>query len=114
MRRCASFSRRTPIMHYWRAAKAGRSAKIVPIRGNISMATERKFAKKLPLTMAFTVLLVAAFGAGCKGFFQAPTLSSIAIQPPTPQIQVGPTTTATLQAYGTYSPDDTRSLLTSG
>jgi len=78
------------------------------------MATERKLAgKKLPLTIAFTVLLVAAFGAGCKGFFQSPTLSSIVIQPPSPQVEVGPTTTLTLQAYGTYS-DNTRSQITSG
>ena len=87
-------------MHYWRAAKAGRSAKIIPIRGDTIMATERKFAKKLPLTMAFTVLLVAAFGAGCKGFFQSPTISTIAIQPPSPQVQVG--LTFTLQAWAIF------------
>ena len=26
--------------------------------------------RKLPLTLAFAVLVAAAFGAGCKGFFQ--------------------------------------------
>jgi len=76
------------------------------------MATERKRSgKKLPLVIAFTVLLIAAFGAGCSGFFQPPTLSSIAIQPPTPSVEVGQTTT--VAAYGTYS-DNTRSVISSG
>src|ERR1017187_1033086 len=78
------------------------------------MATGRGFSgNRLPLTAAFAVLLVAAFGAGCKGFFTGNTLNSIAIQPPSPQVQVGSTTTATLQAWGTYS-DNTRSQITSG
>lgn len=67
--------------------------------------------KRLPLTVAFTLLLLAAFGAGCNGFFTSPTLSSIAIQPPTPSVEVGQT--ATLQAWGTYS-DNSRSQITSG
>ena len=76
------------------------------------MATERVLAgKKLPLTIAFTVLLVAAFGAGCNGFFQSPTLSSIAIQPTAPAVDVDKT--VSLQAWGTYS-DNTRSQITSG
>jgi hypothetical protein len=66
------------------------------------MATGRKLTgKKLPLTIAFTVLLVAAFGAGCKGFFQPPTLNSISINPTSPSVQL--TQTATLQAYGVNS-----------
>jgi hypothetical protein len=78
------------------------------------MATGRGFSgNRLPLAAAFAVLLVAAFGAGCKGFFPGNTLNSIAIQPPSPQIQVGPTTTVTLQAWGTYS-DNSRSQITSG
>lgn len=75
------------------------------------MATERKFAKKLPLTIAFTVMLVAAFGAGCNGFFQSPTLSSLAIQPSSPQVNVAQT--QVVSAWGTYS-DNTRSQITSG
>jgi hypothetical protein len=76
------------------------------------MATGHELAgKKLPLIIAFTVLLVAAFGAGCNGFFQAPTLSSVAIQPPTPSVEVGQTTT--VQAWGVYS-DNSRSQITSG
>ena len=76
------------------------------------MLSGRTFAaKRLPLTIAFTVLLVASFGAGCTGFFPKNTLNSIAIQPPTPTVTVG--TPQTLLAYGTYS-DNSRSLITSG
>ena len=67
--------------------------------------------RKLPLTLAFAVLVAAAIGAGCKGFFQNPTLSAISIQPPSPQVQVGQSTT--LQAWGTYS-DNSRSQIKSG
>jgi Bacterial Ig-like domain (group 2) len=76
------------------------------------MATGRGFAgKRLPLTVAFAVLLVAAFGAGCKNFFQDPTLSSVSIQPTKPQVNVGQT--LTLQAWGTYS-DNSRKQIKSG
>ena len=69
--------------------------------------------RKLALTLAFTVLVVVAFGVSCHGFFTDETLSSIAIQPPSPQIEIGSTTTQTLQAWGTYS-DGSRSEITSG
>lgn len=76
------------------------------------MATERRFAgKKLPLTIAFTVLLVAAFGAGCKGFFQPPTLTSITINPANPSVQVG--SNVSLTAFGVNS-DGQGATLTSG
>ena len=53
------------------------------------MLNGRKFAgKRLPLTVAFAVLLVAAFGAGCKGFFQPNALESVAIQPASLNLQV--------------------------
>ncbi len=68
-------------------------------------------AKRLPLTIGFAVLLLAAFGAGCKGFFPDPVLQSIAIQPPSPQILLGKT--QNLQAWGTYD-DGTRQQITSG
>jgi hypothetical protein len=57
--------------------------------------------KRLPLTVAFTLLLVAAFGAGCKGFFTDPTLNSITINPTTPSVVVG--SNVTLSAYGVNS-----------
>jgi len=76
------------------------------------MLSGRTFAaKRLPLTIAFTVLLMASFGTGCRGFFTKNTLNSIAIQPPSPQVQVGQS--LSLQAWGTYQ-DNTRSQITSG
>jgi hypothetical protein len=69
--------------------------------------------RKLALTLAFTVLVAVAFGVSCRGFFPPNSLTAITIQPPSPQIEVGPTTTQTLQAWGTYQ-DTTRSQITSG
>jgi hypothetical protein len=78
------------------------------------MATGRRFAgNKLPLSVAFTVLVVAAIGAGCKGFFTNPTLNAVSIQPPSPQVQVGGGNSITLQAWGTYS-DNSRAQIKSG
>ena len=57
------------------------------------------------------MLLVAAFGAGCKGFFVAPTLTSITINPASPSVQLSQTTT--LQAFGVDS-NGTGQNLTSG
>lgn len=69
--------------------------------------------RKLALTLVFTVLVALGAGVSCRGFFQNPTLSSIAIQPPTPDIEVGAANAQTLQAWGTYS-DGSRSQVTSG
>jgi len=69
--------------------------------------------RKLPLSLAFAVLVVVATGVSCKGFFTNPTLSSLAIQPPSPQVQVGSGNSITLQAWGTYD-DNSRSQITSG
>lgn len=56
--------------------------------------------RKLPLTLAFVVLIALAFGASCKGFFVDPTLSSITVGPTSGTVQKD----ATLQmaARGTY------------
>jgi hypothetical protein len=67
--------------------------------------------RKLALTLAFTALVAVAFGVSCRGFFTKNSLSSIAIQPPSPQVQVGQSTG--LQAWGTYQ-DNTRSQIKSG
>lgn len=69
--------------------------------------------RKLAVTLAFTVLVALAFGVSCKGFFTGPVLQSIAIQPPSPQVEIGSTTTQTIQAWGTYDTQP-RSLITSG
>ncbi len=76
------------------------------------MASGRMFSgKKLAVISAFTVLLVAAFGAGCKGFFTGNTLNSIAVQPSTIDMQVNDQQQFT--AFGTYS-DGSRSQITGG
>lgn len=67
--------------------------------------------RKLALTIAFAGLLLVAFGAGCRGFFQNPTLTTIAVSPTTVNVAIGSTTS--LQVFGTYS-DGSRSQVTSG
>jgi len=47
--------------------------------------------RKPTVTLAFAVLVVLAFGASCKGFFVKPTLTTIAVSPPTPTITNGTT-----------------------
>ncbi|MFZ1918929.1 MAG: hypothetical protein WAU58_15245, partial [Terriglobales bacterium] len=59
----------------------------------------------------FTVLLVAAFGAGCKGFFTGDTIQSISIQPSTINLQV--TDQQQFTAWGTDQ-NNNRSQITSG
>ena len=66
---------------------------------------------KLALTLAFTVFVALAFGASCQGFFVQPTLTSITINPTSPSVQVGLTTT--LNAFGVNS-DQQGMNLTSG
>jgi len=66
------------------------------------MTTRRRFTgKRLPLALAFGVLVAAAIGAACNGFFVNPTLTSLTINPTNPSVQVG--TSVTLQAYGVNS-----------
>jgi trimeric autotransporter adhesin len=67
--------------------------------------------RKLPLTLAFAVLITVAAGISCKGFFVNPTLTSITINPTAPSIEVGDN--ATLSAYGVYN-DGTGNDLTAG
>lgn len=73
------------------------------------MATGRKFAgKRLPLMLAFGVLVAAAIGAGCRGFFVKPTLTSIAVGPGSPTIQTGNTgNTVQMFAVGTFNDGST-------
>lgn len=89
--------------------RAGHSAKIrVPRR--FVMLTGRK----IPLTLAFAVLVVLAFGSGCHGFFVDPVLTSIAVGPANPTIPVStgtPPTPSTQQftAVGTFDDGSTSS-----
>jgi uncharacterized protein YjdB len=64
--------------------------------------------RKLPLTLAFAGLLMMAFGAGCRGFFVKPTLSSVTVTPISPSIQVGSTNnTVQMTAIGTFNDGST-------
>jgi len=56
--------------------------------------------RKLPITLAFIVLVGLAFGASCKGFFVDPTLTSITVGP-TGQ-SVPPGKTLQMVATGTF------------
>jgi hypothetical protein len=66
------------------------------------MAAGRIFTgKKVSVGIAFGVLLIAAFGAGCSGFFVNPTLTSLNITPASPSVQISQTTS--LSAYAVNS-----------
>ena len=56
--------------------------------------------RKLPITLAFMVLVGLAFGASCNGFFVDPTLTSISVGPSNQNIQQGDT--LQMAARGTY------------
>jgi hypothetical protein len=73
------------------------------------MANGRSFAgKRLSLILAFGVLVAAAVGAGCTGFFVKPTLSSLAVGPGSPTIQTGTSgNTVQMFAVGTFNDGST-------
>jgi hypothetical protein len=56
--------------------------------------------RKLPITLAFIVLVGLAFGPSCNGFFVDPTLTSISVGPTGQNIQQGDT--LQMAARGTY------------
>ena len=57
--------------------------------------------RKLQLLAAFSVLVLSAAGLGCRGFFVAPVLTTITVDPPTPTVLVGKQ--LQLVATGTYN-----------
>jgi hypothetical protein len=60
--------------------------------------------RKLALTLAFAVLVILAFGAGCHGFFVDPTLTSLSITPATPTITTqAPGNTQQFSAVGVFN-----------
>src|SRR5689334_478864 len=65
----------------------------------------------LRLMGAFAALATLALAVSCKGFFVKPTLTSIAISPTSPQVQVSQT--LQLQVFGTYN-DGSRNQVKSG
>ncbi|HZQ22862.1 MAG TPA: Ig-like domain-containing protein [Terriglobales bacterium] len=64
--------------------------------------------QKLWVGVGFAVLLSAAFGAGCRGFFVNPTLTSITVSPQSPTISQN--TTLQLSATGTYDDGSIKTL----
>jgi hypothetical protein len=72
------------------------------------MFTGMLTGRRLPLTLAFAGLLLLAFGAGCRGFFVKPTLTSIVVTPATPTIQTGSSgNTVQMSAVGTFNDGST-------
>ncbi|MGA8538679.1 MAG: hypothetical protein WB566_04230 [Terriglobales bacterium] len=67
--------------------------------------------RRLALTLAFSVLIALAFGAGCRGFFPPNVLETVQIQPPS--LNLGVSAQQQFTAFGTYA-DGTRSQITSG
>lgn len=67
--------------------------------------------RKLALTLAFSVLVALAFGAGCQGFFPPNVLETLQIQPPT--LNLGINAQQQFTAFGTFE-DGTRSQVTTG
>ncbi len=66
--------------------------------------------RRVPLTLAFAGLILVAFGAGCRGFFVKPTLSSITVTPATATLQTGSTgNTQQYTAFGTFNDGSTGS-----
>src|SRR5689334_11957222 len=90
-----------------RTEQGGYSAKIGASEAIIYMLSRRK----LPLFLTIVAVLGLAMAVGCKGFFKNPTLTSIAVNPTAPQVNVGQT--VQLEAFGTYD-DGSRNQITSG
>jgi len=64
--------------------------------------------RKLPLTLAFVVLIGLAFGASCKGFFVDPVLTTIAVGPSNQSVEVNDT--LQMSARGTYDDGSTKNI----
>ncbi len=56
--------------------------------------------RKLQLLAALTVLLLCGVAVGCKGFFVNPTLTTITVDPPSPQVSQG--SNQQMTATGTF------------
>lgn len=68
---------------------------------------------KLRLTGALAALALLALAVSCRGFFQNPTLTSIAISPTAPEVAINTQLSPALQVFGTYD-DGSRSQVKSG
>jgi hypothetical protein len=96
-------------VHYQQRVKVRCSAKIALSEAILFMwIGQRLIARRLPLTLAFAALMLVAFGAGCRGFFVKPTLSSITVTPATATLQTGSTgNTQQYAAFGTFNDGST-------
>jgi hypothetical protein len=65
-------------------------------------------ARRLPLTIAFALLVTLAFGAGCNGFFVDPQLTSITVGPSGQNVQLNQT--LQMAATGTYDDGSTKNI----
>ncbi len=64
--------------------------------------------QKLRLAGAFAALAMFAIGVGCTGFFQNPTISSLAVGPASPTIETGDTNnTIQMTVFGTNNDGST-------
>jgi len=64
--------------------------------------------RKLPLTLAFGVLIGLAFGTSCNGFFVDPVLTTIAVGPSDQNVEVKDT--LQMSARGTYDDGSTKNI----
>jgi len=64
--------------------------------------------RKLPLTLAFAVLIGLAFGVSCNGFFVDPVLTTIAVGPSDQNVEVNDT--LQMSARGTYDDGSTKNI----
>ncbi|HEY6767905.1 MAG TPA: Ig-like domain-containing protein [Candidatus Sulfotelmatobacter sp.] len=69
--------------------------------------------RKLHVAGAVAALALLALAVSCRGFFQNPVLTSIAISPTAPQVAVNTQLSPALQVFGTYD-DGSRSQVKSG
>ena len=65
-------------------------------------------AHNFKISFFLAILLTLAFGAGCRGFFVNPTLSTVTVGPSTPTIQQG--SKLQMTATGTYNDGTTKTL----
>ncbi len=68
---------------------------------------------KLRLAGSFAALATLALAISCRGFFQNPTLTSIAISPATPEVAINTQLVPALQVFGTYD-DGSRNQVKTG
>lgn len=94
---------KNPVMYGRGHVASGRSAKITLSEGLVMFA-----GRKLPLTLAFVVVVTLAIGVSCKGFFVDPQLTSIAVGPSGQNVQEG--STLQMSAQGTFSDGSTQNI----